>query len=299
LGIACCFEALPDVFVLEQNVPAIAESAWNVAEAVATQQMLRHCPQTPLLVPPKPWTWSRNDDGLDFLKGCRDQEAVQRAIVSGTLRPHMDAINYLQSTAFKIDPDVLSLVRNHSLWLNPPLLGVSRTHRKDRGPRQVLEWDIKEAEILASEPFYVQLRCEWRGRMLPISDLHYARDDYLRAMFRFAQGAPIGERGIYWLKVSTANCFGGAIARAPFDERVKWVDEKMDTLRRLVADPPSGLKFVKNSLSVERSLSGSGQRILISFIPTQMSWWTATTTPISSRRFRSTRAIAVHNTIAF
>jgi hypothetical protein len=114
-GIACCFEALPDVFVLEQNVPAIAESAWNVAEAVATQQMLRHCPQTPLLVPPKPWTWSRNDDGLDFLKGCRDQEAVQRAIVSGTLRPHMDAINYLQSTAFKIDPDVLSLVRNHSL----------------------------------------------------------------------------------------------------------------------------------------------------------------------------------------
>jgi hypothetical protein len=161
----------------------------------------------------------------------------------------MDAISFLQSVTFTLDADVLSLVRNHSLSNDPPLLGVSRTRRKDRGPRQVLEWDIKEAEIIGSAPFYVPLRCEWRGRMLPISDLHYARDDYLRAMFRFAQGAKIGERGIYWLKVSTANCFGGLAVRdkdgrpKAFNERVNWVHEKWDTIHRLVADPPSGLRF--------------------------------------------------------
>jgi hypothetical protein len=80
-GIACCVGALPDVIVLEETpngpVPVIAESAWKVAEAIAAQQMLRRCPQTPLLNPPPPWTWYSNDDGLDFLKNC-DQEAVKR-----------------------------------------------------------------------------------------------------------------------------------------------------------------------------------------------------------------------------
>jgi DNA-directed RNA polymerase len=42
---------------------------------------------------------------------------------------------------------------------------------------------------------------------------------------------PIGEEGIYWLKVHVANC--GAfdkIDKKPIEERVAWVDENLPTL---------------------------------------------------------------------
>jgi DNA-directed RNA polymerase len=53
---------------------------------------------------------------------------------------------------------------------------------------------------------------------------------------------PLPERGIFWLKVSTANRFGGGIARRPFKERAAWCNEHMPMLRELVRDPLSGIR---------------------------------------------------------
>jgi DNA-directed RNA polymerase, mitochondrial len=57
----------------------------------------------------------------------------------------------------------------------------------------------------------------------------------------------IGQPGIWWLKVSTANCFneGGRITRLPFEERVQWVDENLERIRLIADNPRLGLKYLK------------------------------------------------------
>src|SRR5262249_2783341 len=81
----------------------------------------------------------------------------------------------------------------------------------------------------------------------PIPHFSFARDDSIRSLFRFAHGERIGECGIYWLKVSAANCYGGEAVRpgdrvATFDERAAWVDKNMDRIRALVEDPGRELR---------------------------------------------------------
>lgn len=59
--------------------------------------------------------------------------------------------------------------------------------------------------------------------------------DYSRGLLEFADALPIGERGLYWLKVQLANTFG--VDKVSFDDRVAWSDELMTELARREFDP--------------------------------------------------------------
>jgi DNA-dependent RNA polymerase len=242
----CCLQALPDIFTTREEdgdtVPTIVEAGWHAAVLMATQAMLRRHPGIPSLEPPEPWIWFTNESGHPFLRNCRDITAAKAAILDRTMRRHMDAINYLQSIPFTIDGAVLEFVRGLTEWNTIPLMKISHGKRH-RGLLEVLRWDLEQAHHLREKNFYVALSCEWRGRVQPLPSFSYIRGDHIRALFRFAQGAPINERGIFWLKVSTANCFGGDIARRSFEERAAWCDEHMPMLRAFVDDPVSGIRF--------------------------------------------------------
>jgi hypothetical protein len=73
--------------------------------------MLRHPIHTPRPEPPEPWLWVTNSLGLPFLRNCRDEDEVRRAIVSGQMRRHLDTINYLQGVAYRLDDYVLGFVQ--------------------------------------------------------------------------------------------------------------------------------------------------------------------------------------------
>src|SRR5262249_42647101 len=66
---------------------------------------------------------------------------------------------------------------------------------------------------------------------------NYTRADHIRALFRFKHGQRIGERGIFWLKVSTANRYGGSISRLPFEARAAWSDKHLPHLRQIAEGP--------------------------------------------------------------
>src|SRR5262249_11475903 len=229
---------------LDRAPDLLAGEAWNTAVLMATQRMLRHPIHTPSLQPPKPWDWFTNDLGVPLLRNCRDEEAAKAAIVSGEMRPHVDAINFLQGVAYRIDDYMLDFVQAVASWRNVPLLDITQS-RRDRGPRRLLDWDLTQAEFLRGKTFYVPLSCEWRGRVQPIPYLNYSRGDHIRCLFRFARGEPIGGRGIWWLKVSAANCFGEE--RGSFEDRVAWVDKNMPRIRELAADPFAGLRWTTDT----------------------------------------------------
>jgi DNA-directed RNA polymerase, mitochondrial len=54
-------------------------------------------------------------------------------------------------------------------------------------------------------------------------------------MLMFADAKPLGERGLYWLKVHLANFAGND--KITFDERAKFVDEHMVHVRAAAMDP--------------------------------------------------------------
>lgn len=59
--------------------------------------------------------------------------------------------------------------------------------------------------------------------------------DMAKACLRFARKKPLGRRGLYWLKVQIANCYG--FDSDHFDRRAAWTESRLDDLRRTVADP--------------------------------------------------------------
>jgi DNA-directed RNA polymerase len=286
-GLDCCLQALPDIFVTRLEgrdaVPAIDEGAWETARDIAYKRMLNHPIWTPSLEEPKPWTSFENADGLPFLRNCRKPEEAKAAIASGEMRPHLDAINYLQGIAYKIDDDALDFLQEPSSrsllfdvfdlykpgnkgqqtainadtqllyasdwphWDQAEFLRRSQIKLdleqaeilRRRSQQTVLEWDLEQAEFLRGQTFWLPLSCDWRGRVVPIPYFHYGRGDHIRSLLRFARGAPINERGLFWLKVSTANCFNEnkIITRKPFEDRVRWVDDNIDRIRKIAEDP--------------------------------------------------------------
>lgn len=87
-------------------------------------------------------------------------------------------------------------------------------------------------------PHYV----DFRGRMYPYAaHLNPQSEDTGRGLLEFAVGKPLGERGLFWLKVHTANVFG--IDKVSFEERVKWVNEHMEEIHDSAVQPLDGQMF--------------------------------------------------------
>jgi DNA-directed RNA polymerase len=61
----------------------------------------------------------------------------------------------------------------------------------------------------AEIPFYFPHSLDFRGRAYPIPPhLNHVGSDLCRGLLRFAEGRPLGPRGLFWLKVHLANLMG-------------------------------------------------------------------------------------------
>jgi DNA-directed RNA polymerase len=108
-----------------------------------------------------------------------------------------------------------------------------------RGDRLMFTEDMETAERLTgAERFYTPMNLDWRGRVYGLTHFNFQRDDRVRALFQFADGEPIGEEGLWWLKVHVANCGDfGKISKRPLDERIKWVDENLTMIEHVGTNP--------------------------------------------------------------
>jgi DNA-directed RNA polymerase len=82
------------------------------------------------------------------------------------------------------------------------------------------------------------MNLDWRGRVNSVPHFNFQRDDRIRALFLFADGEPIGDDGLYWLKVHTANCGDfDKVSKRPFGERMKWVDNNLSRIQSVAEAP--------------------------------------------------------------
>ena len=201
------------------------------------------------------------------------EATVAKAIANGDMRAHVSAVNAVQAVGWTINQRVLDVIE-WAYEARVPIKGLPsisdtplpsrladdeandadklRAHRirirglkeHNRGlksSRVLLAQDLETARRLAAEQaFWTPYSCDWRGRLYGCTHFNFSRDDRVRALFLFANGMPIGEEGLYWLKVHVANTGDvGKISKRPFEERVAWVDQNIEALRDIAQNPYS------------------------------------------------------------
>jgi DNA-directed RNA polymerase, mitochondrial len=269
-------ETYADAYTLTVNAARLAEAEEAVAEAVLRQPVyLPLAQETPAWTS---WTMQHPDPrinyGMTFLRthykdvvaACKD------AIEDGSMKPALDGVSALQSVAWRINTRVLEVMKaclqrgvdvpglpssvdvpmppqgkpfddmtvlEQRLWK----MDASRVRRENRtlvSERLSLAEDMQIADYCAGMGrYWTPMNCDWRGRVYSTCHFNFAREDRVRALFEFADGEPIGEDGLRWLKIHLANC--GAfdkIDKKPLEDRA-WVDDWMPRFHQIALHPMS------------------------------------------------------------
>jgi DNA-directed RNA polymerase, mitochondrial len=211
----------------------------------------------PLLEPPVPWT--QTDQGVtdsgDWMemqlvdRGSAVDAAQREAIAGGQMDEALEGINYLQSVPLSINRTNLDLLLEPDCPASPkppvghvpPECDRDRKNKFMEGVTRVRQWgeDMTAARLAAiAGRFWEPKNWDFRGRIYDIPNFNYQRNDPIRALITFADGEPITEDGIRYLKSHVAAQADGVEwgsdkkpSRLYIDKRIAWVDSNHDPLR--------------------------------------------------------------------
>ena len=196
-----------------------------------------------------------------------EEEVASRAPVHRHSTASRETINNLQRTEWVVNRRVLDVMWDFHV-ADTPVGKVPRSHN-EREVLGRLEHDATNEEIAAHKAklaaaytdwhraetarlqfhtlvnagrrmigrvFWHAWFCDFRGRFY--SDAAYLNpqgDDLNKSLLLFAEPYKVSKKGIYWLMVALANEMG--YDKASFDDRVRWVQERMDLWKAIDADP--------------------------------------------------------------
>lgn len=196
------------------------------------------------------------------------QRTFAAAFRDGSMKQHLDGMHALESVPYRINEPVLEALRNYypemleekfhrkqlrleakrnqlaasgasykaMYWINSQIKAHARQLKQDK---LQLKADLATADRFKGAPFYIELRCDFRGRVYPVPYFNYQRGDNIRSLFLFERGEPMGsEQAVRRLKDYAASCWGHGWDKKTLPERRHWVD---DNWSRLI-EPTAALK---------------------------------------------------------
>jgi len=213
---------------------------------------------------------SRHARGIHTRTHKKDVQEWVRGNISDTV---LDAANKAASQPYKINTEVVELLRDvYQSGVYNGIAGIP-SHDKILPPPYPLpeDWDKEDAELMeihdtwkirAKDAHYAEVTrkghvlqfslmlkyltefrddvlyfptyFDWRGRLYFRSNINPQGTDFVKASLQFANKKALGNRGLYWLKVHVATCYG--FDKANFDRRSTWVDEHIQHIRDAVQD---------------------------------------------------------------
>lgn len=243
----------------------------------STMSML-HPFHQPMVVPPKPW--SRFRDGGYWSGGIARPKLIKRRKAASyrdwDLRSIMKSVNLAQSTAWRVNTEVLKVLEEVLYWDHSPFApdipsatsGIQlppRPHDIDTNPEALKQWKKEAAEIYRTEKarvskrlrventlsqarkfssfkaIYFPMHLDWRGRLYCIPSFSPQQDDLCKGLLRFSQGKPLGTDGLYWLKIHGANTYG--IDNVPFRDRIAWTEEHHSYILEVAHRPTTTIEW--------------------------------------------------------
>lgn len=116
---------------------------------------------------------------------------------------------------------------------------------KMRGTRANMSTRIRMAHKFSKEiAIYYPHSMDFRGRLYPIPSvggMNPQGDDTGKALLEFAEGKALGVRGLFWLMVHGANCYG--YDKDTFEGRVQWIKDHHDLIIDSAVNPMDGQRF--------------------------------------------------------
>lgn len=236
----------------------------------------------PMIEEPLPWAAGERGGYRYALRG---KYPLVRGATKGHLRllaaqpmqPVYDALNALQRTAWRINPDVSRVVQD-IVEIGGGLGGISplRPLPKPRKPHDIAENpDVRKRYRKSAAEVYDKNRqrekarrdmhrlrdvvdlfneqprlffvysIDFRGRVYPVCNyLTPQGDDISKALLTFSEGRPLGTDGARHLARHGANCLGETpdglkVSKMTLDQRVAWIEAHTADIVAAAADPLS------------------------------------------------------------
>jgi len=225
----------------------------------------------PMVVPPLPWSQSETGELIEgghyrlrtpFV--VKPTNALRSRLKTARMPEVFSAVNSLSATAWQVDPFIKNTVSDilaqgggvagiptaNPLMLPPKPTGLDELKLWRRSAAQIHESNAKAFSsrqdlllALSTADSLEDARAIWfphqldfRSRTYPVPlHLNHTGEDPRRAMLRFAAAVPV--TNTRWLKIHAANCWGNAIDKLPFDDRVAWVDKQARDIEQAQSDP--------------------------------------------------------------
>ncbi|MBY5849764.1 hypothetical protein HFN51_04230 [Rhizobium leguminosarum] len=257
----------------DQYVVQITEKAakWVEAAALKGEELAQFF--MPTIIQPKPW--SSLSGGGYFSNAMRPLPLVKRSrqehrklLEGADLSLIYGGLNAIQSTAWQINPEILSVMR-HLLSVGSGEVGLvslddiplpDKPQDIATNPEAAKTWRWAARDVFNEnyalklarkgqhdlmdvvsrfehEPaIYFPHNLDFRGRAYPIPALlHPQGTDVVKGLLRFSEGLPLGDDGERWLAIHGANCFG--VDKVSFDERVAWVADHEQLITEVCVNP--------------------------------------------------------------
>jgi len=97
-------------------------------------------------------------------------------------------------------------------------------------------------KMINYKQFYYVYQLDYRGRVYPVTDFFNPQSKgYVKAMLEFANGHLLDKRGIYWLKIHSANTYG--LDKELFPDRIKWAEDNRIRMLETARAPMSNLGY--------------------------------------------------------
>uniref|UniRef100_A0A8C3LJ79 DNA-directed RNA polymerase n=1 Tax=Chrysolophus pictus TaxID=9089 RepID=A0A8C3LJ79_CHRPC len=261
--------------------PIFSQIVSDAAEAVLTF----NSSAIPMLCPPVPWTsphfgaFVLSDTKLmRYVDGAIQHQQLLDQCPQVNLHPVLDALNQLGNCAWKINQPVLDIIisifndkGNEKLDIPPPVseapkpsvspssssaLHKSQKHelllcKKKAAEMHSLRMDalykLSIANYVRDKVFWFPHNMDFRGRTYPCPPyFNHLGNDVTRAILLFAEGRPLGPKGLDWLKIHLINLTGLKKKNA-LQERLDYANEIMEEILDSADHPLTGRKWWMNT----------------------------------------------------
>uniref|UniRef100_A0A2P2MCN7 DNA-directed RNA polymerase n=1 Tax=Rhizophora mucronata TaxID=61149 RepID=A0A2P2MCN7_RHIMU len=224
-------------------------------------------PYMPMLLPPL--NWKGYDQGAYLFlpsfvmrtHGSKLQRESIRRAPRKQLEPVFEALNTLGNTKWRVNKRVLSIVDR--IWANGgQLAGLvdcedvplpEKPDTQDEAEIRKWKWKVKNVKkenrerhsqrcdvelklavarkMKDEEGFYYPHNIDFRGRAYPMHPyLNHLGSDLCRGILEFAEGRPLGNLGIRWLKIHLANLYAGGVDKLSLEERLAFAENHLDDI---------------------------------------------------------------------
>jgi len=187
---------------------------------------------------PEDWVHQKflhTETGIGLIKHAHE-DAI-KAIKTNDTTYLVDTLNKLGSTGWRINSFIFDVFKKTRYLEKTPF---KFSKEVDAEKKASLLVEINAIEALAERnkdnAFYHLYNVDFRGRIYPnTAFLHEQSSDNAKGLLLLDEPVALGQEGLYWLMVHTANMFGND--KVSLDDRAKFVQDNWQTYMGFVADP--------------------------------------------------------------